>query len=346
YYETLGGRHPRPRRGLLTRPPLSTVLAYRHHVTAAVEKLLVNSAPGAPSVSGRLEALVTLGIAHEEQHQELLLTDILHLFAQNPLRPAFCPSEPLLADAKGPAKLAWIEFGGTIASIGHAGDGFAFDCEGPRHDVLLQPFRLANRPATNAEWIAFIEDGGYRNPLLWLSDGWDAVQREDWKTPLYWHLRDGTWWTMTLRGAQPVDPAAPVCHISYYEADAFATWCGKRLPTEYEWEHAAAGLATDGNFAGCGRLRPRPSTTKAGSSLQQMFGDVWEWTRSPFTPYPRFTPEAGAVGEYNGKFMCGQFVLRGGSCATPDDHIRRTTRNFFQPDKRWQFSGLRLAQDA
>ncbi|MCH7779331.1 MAG: ergothioneine biosynthesis protein EgtB, partial [Acidobacteria bacterium] len=263
-----------------------------------------------------------------------------------PLRPAFCPSEPLLTDVKGPANLAWIEFGGTIASIGHAGDGFAFDCEGPRHDVLLQPFRLANRPATNADWIAFIEDGGYRDPLLWLSDGWDAVQRENWKTPLYWHLRDGTWWTMTLRGAQPVDPAAPACHISYYEADAFATWCGKRLPTEYEWEHAAAGLATDGNFAGCGRLRPRPSTTEAGGGLQQMFGDVWEWTRSPFAPYPRFAPEAGAVGEYNGKFMCGQFVLRGGSCATPDGHIRRTTRNFFQPDKRWQFSGLRLAQDA
>ncbi|KAA2212382.1 ergothioneine biosynthesis protein EgtB [Teichococcus oryzae] len=333
YYETLGARQPRPRRGMLTRPSLDSVMAYRAHVDRAMAELLRRDLPPG------LWELVELGCHHEQQHQELLLTDILHLFAQNPLCPAYSEAPPAMA-AGAPRETQYHSFDGGIVEIGHAGGGFAFDCEGPRHRVLVEPFRLADRLVTNGEWMQFVADGGYRDPLLWLSAGWATVQAQGWDAPLYWRQHDGAWHSMTLHGLQPVRPDDPVTHISYFEADAFASWAGKRLPGEAEWEHAARDLAPDAAPA----LRPRAAS--GGAGLRQMFGEVWQWTRSPFTPYPRFRPAEGAVGEYNGKFMCGQFVLRGSSCATPEGHSRPTYRNFFPPDARWQFSGLRLAEDA
>jgi ergothioneine biosynthesis protein EgtB len=339
YYESIGARQPRPRRGMITRPSLETVTAYRDHVDRAMESLLQDDLP--PAVA----ELIELGCNHEQQHQELLLTDILHLFAQNPLRPAYKDPGPIAVGETDSAPPGYRRFDGGVVEIGHDGAGFAFDCEGPRHRALVEAYQLADRLVTNAEWMEFMADGGYRTPLLWLSAGWATVQTEGWTAPLYWEERADGYWSMTLRGAQPVDPAAPVTHVSYFEADAFATWAHRRLPTEFEWEHAARGEPSSGNFVDSGRLRPAPA--QAGQAgLRQIYGDVWEWTRSAFAPYPRFKPAAGAVGEYNGKFMCGQFVLRGGSCATPADHMRPSYRNFFPPDARWQFSGLRLAGDA
>jgi ergothioneine biosynthesis protein EgtB len=339
YYESVGARQPRPLRGLLTRPTLDEVLAYREHVDSAMARLL-KQAP-----SEQVLKIIELGCHHEQQHQELLLTDILHLFAQNPLRPAYRESVPLLVESTQNAKQTYKSFPGGLFDIGHGGSGFAFDSEGPRHAVRVEPYRLADRLVTNAEWAEFMSDDGYRNPLLWLSDGWAKVRDEGWTAPLYWEARDGEHWTMTLRGAQPIDRDAPVTHISYFEADAFATWAQRRLPTEGEWEVAAQTLPVTGNLGNSGRLRPKPAAEATGE-LRQMFGDVWEWTRSPFMPYPRFRPMQGALGEYNGKFMSGQFVLRGGSCVTPQDHVRASYRNFFAPHARWQFSGLRLAEDA
>ena len=338
YYESVGERHPRPLRGLLTRPTLEEVRAYRAHVDAAMTALF-QRAP----LESVLE-IIELGCHHEQQHQELLLTDILHLFGQNPLRPAYRESVPLPVEPLH-RTLAYRDFSGGLFEMGHEGSEFAFDCEGPRHAVQLEPYRLADRLVTNGEWAEFIADDGYRNPLLWLSDGWARVAAEGWAAPLYWEARDGEFWSMTLRGTQPLDPDAPVAHVSYFEADAFASWAGRRLPTEAEWEVAARALPVSGNFVDSGRLRPRPAAAAQGE-LRQMFGDVWEWTRSAFMPYPRFRAMAGALGEYNGKFMSGQFVLRGGSCVTPEDHVRATYRNFFAPHARWQFSGLRLAEDA
>jgi len=338
YYESLGERHPRPIRGLLTRPALEDIHAYREHVNAGIERLLARR-PGA-----EVATVIELGCHHEQQHQELLLTDILHLFAQNPLRPAFKAPEPLPVDIRPRDRPEYLSFEGGVVLIGHDGNGFAFDCEGPRHQVVLQPYRLANRLATNAEWVEFIRDGGYRNPLLWLSAGWNAVRAGNWVAPLYWERHGEVYWSMTLRGPQPVNLDEPVTHVSFFEADAFARWAGKRLPTEAEWEHAVGTTSRLGNFADSGRLRPLPAPQ--GQGLRQMFGDVWEWTRSAFQPYPGFTPSPGALGEYNAKFMSGQFVLRGGSCATPASHIRGCYRNFFAPDARWQFSGVRLAEDA
>jgi ergothioneine biosynthesis protein EgtB len=338
YYESVGARHPRPLRGLLTRPSLAEILAYREYVDAAIVHLL-QTAP-----TERVLKVIELGCHHEQQHQELLLTDLLHLFALNPLHPVYKESEPLPVEVIDGSQ-TFRSFPGGLLEIGHRGESFAFDCEGPRHAEQLEPYRLCDRLVTNGQWADFIADGGYRNPLLWLSDGWAAVRSEAWSAPLYWEARDSEFWSMTLRGAQPVDPHAPVTHVSYFEADAFATWAGRRLPTEAEWEVAVSGLPIAGNFVNSGRLRPRPAAAPTGE-LRQMFGDVWEWTRSAFTPYPRFRPMAGALGEYNGKFMSGQFVLRGGSCVTPEDHVRPTYRNFFAPHARWQFSGLRLAEDA
>jgi ergothioneine biosynthesis protein EgtB len=339
YYESVGARQPRPLRGLLSRPSLAVVLSYRQHVDSAMADLL-KRAPGESVLK-----IIELGCHHEQQHQELLLTDILHLFAQNPLRPAYQDSVPLPVEFRETAKPVYKSFPGGLFDIGHDGPGFAFDSESPRHAVQLEPYRLADRLVTNREWAEFIADGGYRNPLLWLSDGWAKACEEGWTAPLYWEQRAGEFWTMTLRGAQPVDLDAPVAHVSYFEADAFATWAQRRLPTEAEWEVAAQRVPVTGNLLSSGRLRPKPAPAATGE-LRQMFGDVWEWTRSAFMPYPRFRPMEGALGEYNGKFMSGQLVLRGGSCVTPEDHVRASYRNFFAPHTRWQFSGLRLAEDA
>ena len=340
YYNAVGPRHARPQRGLLTRPTLADVLAWRAHVDHAMADFL--SARVTPEVG----ALVELGLHHEQQHQELILTDLLHLFAHNPLRPAARALPELAAGDASPLK--WLEFPGGNVEIGHVGASFAFDLELPRHVVALRPFRLASRPVTNRDWDAFIAAGGYADPALWLSDGWDAVQAQRWQAPLYWEAAPddgGPRRAMTLGGLAPLAPDAPVAHVSFFEADAYARWAGKRLPTEFEWEHAARGLDVAGNFVEQGTWRPAPATP-GGGGLAQMFGDVWEWTSSPYVAYPGFRPAAGAVGEYNGKFMNGQYVLRGGSCASPRSHLRATYRNFFQPGQRWQFSGLRLAEDA
>lgn len=334
YYNAVGARHARPQRGLLTRPSLDEIRAYRAHVDAGLTKLFAE---------GRaVPELIELGIAHEEQHQELLLTDILHLFAQNPLKPAFLEQTQRPEPVEIAAHLDWIGFTGGRVRIGHDSDGFAFDCEGPAHDQIVPPFELANRAVTNGEWCEFIADGGYDEPRYWLSDGWDTKCAQDWTAPLYWQRDGDIWWTMTLSGWRPVDRQAPVTHISFYEADAYASWVGARLPTELEWEHAAQDVSISGRFADSSGLRPGLQT---GSGIVGLFGDVWEWTASSFRPYPGFSVSEGAVGEYNGKFMSGQMVLRGGSCVTPPEHVRHSYRNFFHPDKRWQFSGVRLARD-
>ncbi len=337
YYESVGPRHPRPKRGLLTRPSGDEVRAYR----AFVDEALVRLCDG--ELAGEAASLIELGINHEQQHQELLLTDILALFAAEPLKPAYRQTRPGIAVGET-APLDFVAFDGGIFVVGHEGDGFAYDNEGPPHEVLLHSFKFANRCVTNGEWIEFIEDGGYATPTLWLADGWNTVKIQEWTGPLYFEQGDGGYLQMSLQGFLPVDPAAPVTHVSYYEADAFARWAGYRLPTEFEWEVAAASVLVEGRMLGNGHVRAMPA--KGGLGLQQMFGDVWEWTGSAYLPYPGFKAAPGAVGEYNGKFMCNQFVLRGGSCVTPDGHIRRTYRNFFYPHQRWQFIGLRLAGEA
>lgn len=341
YYDHAGPRQPRPRRGLLTRPSLERVLTYRRHVDAELKNLFVAGLEDETEIARRLE----LGLQHEQQHQELLLTDILALFAANPLRPAY-RGAPRPANAAPPEPLRWIEFASAVRRIGHAGAGFAFDNETPAHEVLIEPFRLADRPVANAEWLDFVADGGYRTPTLWLSDGWAAVEREGWSAPAYWERREGEWRAMTLDGLQPLEPAAPVVHVSFYEADAFARWVGARLPSEFEWEAATQGAVLAGNLANSGALRPLPPAEPFRSRPRQMFGDVWEWTASAYLPYPGYRPPPGALGEYNGKFMCDQHVLRGGSCATAQGHMRATYRNFFYARQRWQFSGLRLATEA
>ena len=338
YYEAVGARHPRPERGMLSRPSADEVGQYRRHVDAAMEDLLARRGE-----EDGIAALVELGIQHEQQHQELLLTDVLHAFAQNPLRPAYHDTEPV--GVRAPVPLEFIRFEGGEVEIGHDSDGFAFDNEGPRHRVLLRPFAIANRATTNGEWLEFIEAGGYREPRLWLSDGWAACRAGGWEAPLYWEKRDGAWHQMSLAGLLPLDLAAPVAHVSFYEADAFARWRGKRLPTEFEWEHAGRHCGHTANLRDPAYLRPRAARAGKGV-LAQMYGDIWEWTASPYSPYPGFRASDDAVGEYNGKFMINQMVLRGGSCVTPADHIRASYRNFFYPQQRWQFSGLRLAEDA
>ncbi len=338
YYEAEGARHARPMRGMLTRPTLDDVRAYREHVDAALLAALPMMLPDA-------QLLVLLGLHHEQQHQELLLTDITHMFSLNPLEPALFVG-PNAAPVALPGKLHWIEGREGLVEVGHSGrSDFAFDCEGPRHKALLHPHALAHRPITNGEWMAFIEDGGYRNAALWLSDGWAWVQGEGVDAPLYWRQSETGWTRFGLDGRQPVNPAAPVTHISLYEADAYASWAGARLPTEAEWESAAQNVpASEGNLLSeAGAVQPRPADDR--STLSQIFGDVWEWTGSAYRPYPGFKAAGGAVGEYNGKFMSGQFVLKGGSCATPRGHVRASYRNFVYPHQRWQFTGLRLAKD-
>jgi ergothioneine biosynthesis protein EgtB len=336
YYEGEGERHPRERRGMLSRPALDEILAWRSHVDSALTAAL-------PRLPETALALVELGLNHEQQHQELMLMDIQAAFAENPLRPALW-SGPAPAPASFASPLAWIEGRSGAAEIGDRGRGFAFDCEGPRHPVLLHPHALADRLVTNSEWLGFIDGGGYARPELWMADGWAWVAGNRIEAPLYWLSGKGGLSRFGLDGLRPLAPAEPVAHISWYEADAYARWAGARLPREEEWEAAAAGFDSSAGtqFDGPGPVRPRPA---AGSGLRQMFGDLWEWTMSPYSAYPGFRPCEGAVGEYNGKFMCNQFVLRGGSCATPRGHLRASYRNFFYPHQRWMFSGLRLARD-
>jgi ergothioneine biosynthesis protein EgtB len=336
YYETVGAHVDRARRGLLSRPSLSVVHAYRAAIDMRVEEVL------ADTTDAELLAIVEIGLQHEQQHQELLLTDIKHVLGTQPLRPPY-RLDLSRADSASVEPVGWVDIEGGIVEIGAAGEGFAFDCERPRHRVVLPPYRLATRPVCNAEVLAFISDGGYQEPRLWLSDGFALALREGWDAPLYWEKRDGEWLQYTLAGIREIDPAETAGHLSGYEADAIARWSGARLPTEAEWEHAAATLPVAGNFADDDCLHP--AAPRAGEGLRQMFGDVWEWTQTAFAPYPGFRPLAGALGEYNGKFMANQLVLRGGSCLTPRDHVRASYRNFFAPSARWQMTGVRLAMD-
>lgn len=340
YYEGLGPRHPRPQRGLLTRPPLADVLRWRAHVDAALVDLLARDA-----LSPRARALVELGLHHEQQHQELLLTDAKDLLSRSPLAPAYAPALRDVPTDTPP--LAWHDHAGGVVEVGAAArGGFSFDNERPRHGVLLRPFRLASRPVTNAEFQAFVDDGGYARPALWLSDGWAVVQERGWRAPLHWRRDGGAWQEFTLAGLEPLQPAAPVTHVSFYEADAYARWAGRRLPLEAEWEaFAARAPRDDARLLDLDRLHPRPCPPGVDGPAQ-LLGDVWEWTASPYSPYPGFRAAEGAVAEYNGKFMVNQLVLRGGSCVTPRGHARASYRNFFPPDARWQLSGVRLAEDA
>ncbi len=338
YYNTVGARTPRPERGMMTRPPVREILAYRDWVDHAMSGFLEDGVPEAAR-----DAFV-LGLNHEQQHQELMLTDLKHLLSKNPLHPVYRQAKP--TGAGHPRPIRWREFPGGIVRVGAEGPGFVFDNEGPAHDFLLQPFALADRLVTNGEFLEFMEDGGYENPLLWLDEGWARVRADGWRAPLYWEGEPGAWRAFTLSGLREVDPAEPVCHVSGFEADAFARWAGARLPSEEEWEAACRALPVEGNFADRGGLHPEAvREAEPPDELHQAFGDVWEWTASPYTAYPGFRAAAGALGEYNGKFMVNQMVLRGGSCVTPPGHVRATYRNFFHPEARWQFTGIRLAQD-
>lgn len=332
YYNTVGDKHPRPRRGLLTRPPLAHIYAYRQQVDARILRLLEN----APD---EVLTLVDLGLHHEQQHQELFLTDLKHLFSCSPIYPGYrAPLPP----AKTASPLAWIDFPGGLVDIGHAGKDFAYDNEGPRHRVWLEAYQLASRLVSNAEFAAFIAAGGYEDPLYWLSDGWNWRQSEGRAHPVYWHGDAATGWQeFTLGGLAALDPNRPVVHVSYYEADAYARWAGARLPSEAEWEAAARNFAVTGHFADRAVYHPEAASQ---DGLQQMYGDAWVWTASSYSPYPGFQAVAGPVGEYNGKFMVNQYVLRGGSCVTPENHIRASYRNFFPANATWQFSGIRLAR--
>jgi len=339
YYDGVGARYPRSDRGAVSRPGTAEIADYRRHVDSAMGCLMAHG------LRSEAAALVELGIQHEQQHQELILMDITHVLSRNPMLPAYAVLDSAPHGDIPP--LTWTHYAGGTCHVGHTGVGFGFDNEFPRHLTYVAPFALADRTVTCEEWLAFMDDGGYRRSDLWLSDGWDTVTTEGWDAPLYWSRRDGTWWEFTLAGEGPVDPARPVCHLSYYEADAYARWAGCRLPTEDEWETAAPiGLSRTnegGHLLDTAILRPSPSASPS-AGLPSPFGDVWQWTSSAYSPYPGFTPEQGAVGEYNGKFMVNQYVLRGGSCLTPVGHIRATYRNFFPPAARWAMSGLRLAR--
>ncbi len=348
YYNTLGEQFPRAKRGLLSRPTVTEVLQYRKYVDECVLHCLESA-----NLSLQGMAVIEIGLNHEQQHQELMLTDIKHVLSCNPLFPVYAKTELPVASVPEPAE--FVAFDEGLYEIGHAGKGFAYDNESPRHQIFLDAFALSNRLVTVREYLEFMDDGGYRKPDCWLAMGWQSAAEEGWAAPLYWHNKDGKWFHFTLSGLHPIDLDAPVCHVSYFEADAFARWAGARLPSEAEWEIASTNIPEQGNFADqffasertVQPAAPEP-TEPIGSgttSLRQMFGDAWEWTYSPYMPYPGYAPAEGALGEYNGKFMCGQFVLRGGSCATPSGHIRRSYRNFFPPSARWQFSGIRLARN-
>jgi len=338
YYEAVGERHPRPKRGLLTRPTAEEVLRYRAHVDAAMAERLPRLKD---SDLDRLRPIIELGLNHEQQHLELIHTDIKHAFSQNPLRPAYRDLTRPQECPVGPPQ--WVGFDAGVRRLGHSSGGFAFDNEGPSHRVFLEPFALASRLVTCGEFLAFMADRGYDRPELWLSDGWAAKKLNSWEAPQYWERQGKQWSIFTLGGMRPLVESEPVCHVSFYEADAYARWAETRLPTEAEWEVACTEMPVQGNLLEEDRLHPTP-LTQHGTPLAQVFGDVWEWTQSPYGPYPGYAPAGGALGEYNGKFMCNQMVLRGGSCVTPRSHMRATYRNFFPPEARWQFSGLRLAR--
>jgi ergothioneine biosynthesis protein EgtB len=334
YYNAIGDRFARPERGHLSRPTVREVVEYREYVNEHIESFLQSD----KADIDRFASVIELGINHEEQHQELIVTDIKHVLAQNPLTPVYSISK---AGQNTLTSLKWTAFDEGLYEIGTDGPGFYFDNEGPRHKVFVESFALASRLVSNGEYLSFMQDGGYEKPELWLSDGLAYVQEHNIRAPLYWHFEEGEWWNFTLSGMRPVAPNEPVTHVSHYEADAYARWAGERLPTEFEWEVAANSVAIEGNFLESGRFHPAVGGT---TPLSQMFGDTWQWTSSAYLPYPRYAPAEGALGEYNGKFMSGQMVLRGGSCATPREHIRPTYRNFFPPSARWQFSGIRLAR--
>jgi ergothioneine biosynthesis protein EgtB len=341
YYNAVGPFYSRPHRGLLSRPTVKEVFQYRAHIDAVVGELIESADE---ELLAKLESILTLGLHHEQQHQELMLTDIKNVFWQNPLRPAFRKRETV----KAPPVLAieWLKFDEGVYWVGHDGAGFSYDNEGPRHRAFVPAFSLASRLVTNGDYLEFIEDRGYERPELWLSLGWNAVKERGWSSPLYWEKRDGKRFTMTLAGMTELIPEEPVCHVSLFEADAYVRWRGARLPTEEEWEIASVGAAIKGNFVESELFHVTPLASQGSRSKPaQMFGDVWEWTRSSYSPYPGYSVSTGALGEYNGKFMCNQYVLRGGSCATSQAHIRRTYRNFFPPEARWQFTGIRLAKD-
>lgn len=337
YYNGIGEQFPRPKRGLLTRPTVAQVMTYRREVDNRMGQLLLEASP---EESTQIAPLVVLGLHHEQQHQELMLTDLKHALAQNPTYPAYG------ADAQQPdgevTSQSWHEVNGGIVEIGHAGTDFAYDNESPRHEALIPTLEIAGRPVTNGEYLQFVQDGGYQRPELWLSLGWNTVQSEQWDSPLYWVRQKEAWHEFTLSGLRPLSESSPVTHVSFFEADAFARWQESRLPTEFEWEAASRCDAGEGNFVESRLFHPAP--TQSTDGLRQMLGDVWEWTSSSYAPYPGFKPPEGAIGEYNGKFMCQQYVLRGGSCATSKSHVRKTYRNFFPPEARWQFTGIRLAR--
>ncbi|MEM7143150.1 MAG: ergothioneine biosynthesis protein EgtB [Actinomycetota bacterium] len=336
YYEAVGDRHPRAERGVVTRPSVAEVTDYRRRVDDSMQAFLASDAGRSDDVAD----LVTLGLHHEQQHQELLLMDIKHVLSANVIDPAYDP-RPIEPSAAVPG-LDWVAHRGGIVEIGHDGDGFAFDNEGPRHEALLQPHRIADRVVTNGEWLEFMADGGYETVGLWLSAGWAAVNAHGWDAPMYWSRTDDGWSIHTLTGPRPIDPSEPVVHVSYFEAEAFARWAGARLPTEFEWEAHAAERSAEGNLLPADHLHP---VRASGDGVRQLFGDVWEWTASAYAPYPRFVAPEGAVGEYNGKFMIDQQVLRGGCCVTPGGHVRSSYRNFFPTHARWMFAGVRLADD-
>lgn len=340
YYEAAGPRHARPNRGLLTRPSLDRVRAYRRRVDNDMAELLTTASS---EQRQEIELRTRLGLMHEEQHQELLLMDIKHVLSCNPLSPTYLATAPTTERHVPVRPTEWVEFDAAVTQIGHGSDGFAYDNERPRHRAFLEPYALADRPVTNADFRAFVEDGGYDDPQWWLSDGWSHVQEQCIRSPLYWRENSAQFQELTLHGPSALQPEAPVVHVSYYEADAYARWAGARLPTETEWEHAASTFEpTQGHFADRLPLHPAPADSRPG--LRQTFGDVWEWTSSAYLPYPGFQPLNGALGEYNGKFMVGQHVLRGGACITPPKHVRLSYRNYFYPHQRWAFSGFRLAR--
>jgi len=336
YYNAVGAQHPRPERGMLTRPTLPEVIEYRHNVDDRIQKIIDRA-------NQNVLATIELGCHHEQQHQELLLMDIKHLLSLNPLYPPYLGCQTRIAQPA--VERRWVACPGGLLTVGHDDTSFRFDNETPPHKVWIEPFSLDSRPISNGEYLDFVSDGGYQTPTMWLADGWATIQEKRWRSPLYWREIEGEWFEFTLGGLESLDLNAPVCHLSHYEADAFCNWAGARLPTEFEWETIATDEPVVGNFLGSGHLHPRRHGSANGRELLQIYGDVWEWTRSAYLPYRGFTAASGAIGEYNGKFMSNQVVLKGGSCTTPKGHVRATYRNFFYPHHRWQFSGIRLARE-